>query len=187
MAFQQFRKFGATFTLAVASMAVAHAGTIFIAQGEFEDGSALSGTVTIDTVAGLFTDINLVAGAPTNLKFFTNISQGFDPTPGAFYTVFVSNLDGSFDFAFGLPVLSLIGYTGGPICSLATLSPPICLASNVVEVGPNIWSPYLSFGSLFQSSTDASAVPEPSYLSLLGPALAGLWITWQRSRSTQQA
>lgn len=147
-------------------------GAIFIAEGVFEDGSALSGTVTIDTAAGLFTAVDLIVGPPSNLTFSENLDQGSFGPP-LFYSVFVGNPAGTWDFYLGIELDSLVGYTGGPICSQET---PACIPSVLFNLVIDDFGPELVRGSF-------SPVPEPATAVLAGSALAGLWAIRRRRRA----
>lgn len=161
----------ATFTL-VSSISLASRAdaAVFVADGVFDDGSTLSGTVTIDTVAGLFTAINLVVGSPSSLAFGVNIDQGSFGAP-FFYSVFVSNIAGTYDFNFGIPLNSIVGYTGGSLCSLET--EPTCTTSTFKNLVTGDFGPDLVRGTLSQ-------VPEPATTALAGSVLVGLWAIRRR-------
>lgn len=153
-----------TFVLILVSFAPHADGALFTAQGLFDDGSALSGTVDIDTVAGVFTAINLVVGPP-NRVFSDNIQQSVE-SPPFYYSVFVQNTAATEDLGFGLELSSLVGYQGGPICSLFTLN---CVPSGLVDLSTGDFGATLSHGTF-------SPVPEPAAAALVGSALAGLWV-----------
>lgn len=161
----------ATFTL-VSSISLASRAdaAVFIADGLFQDGSTLSGTVTIDTVAGLFTAIDLVVGPPGNLTFGVNIDQGSFGAP-FFYSVFVQNVAATYDFNFAVPLDSIVGYTGGSLCSLET--EPTCLTSTFQNLITGEFGPDLVRGSLSQ-------VPEPATAALAASVLVGLWAIRRR-------
>ncbi len=159
--------------LAVAAISLSSTkadAAVFYASGIFEDGSVLSGTLTIDTIAGLITDSNLVVGPPSAFTFTVIVNQGDLPAP-FFYSVRVRNAGATEDFSFGLLTHSLVGYTGGEICSLAT---PTCSYSNLLNTGTNLAEPALSSGSL-------SDVPEPATVALVGTAVALLRLRRRRT------
>jgi hypothetical protein len=109
----------------------AKAGTImtFNESGTFEDGSSLSGTVTIDTTAGVPIAMNMTVGAPGSLVFDSS-AAGYqigalafsDPISGGTDTdLFLQNVfsqsgnEYQIVLVLMLPVPSLQGYTGGAL------------------------------------------------------------------------
>jgi hypothetical protein len=162
---------GLLIAVVIGLAAPAHAAIIFQATGVFADGSALSGTLTIDTVGGTITASNLVVGAPSAFTFINIIGQADSPAP-FFYSVQVRNAAATEDFDFGLPLHSLVGYTGGAICSSST---PSCVNSNLFNLAA-LNGPVLSSGSL----TSPNAVPEPGTIMLGGGSLIGLALIRRR-------
>jgi hypothetical protein len=140
---------------------VARADTIstFNAVGSFDDGSTLSGTVTIDTTAGTITGEDLVVSSPFSATFVDDIyGQGAN---GGEY-IFNSEADGAY-LILPLATGSLVGYTGGGFEWAAN-----------AERGPSthIQMTYLTSGDLEPEAP--SVTPEPSSIALLGTGLLGI-------------
>jgi len=139
----------------------ASADTIFNFNGTFQDGSALGGTMTVNTATGAIDGINLTVGSNT----FTFIQA---PTPELIGGSLFIQLTATSAFNFPIldifiPVTSLVGYNGGQLC----ISPTAGDCSNPTQWGANGTASYLTQGS-------SSAVPEPSSLILLTGGLIGL-------------
>jgi len=132
------------------------AAMIFDATGTTDFGNTLSGTVTIDTVLGMVTSMNLTsAGGSSSFNgTFSFSSQGTisgnvdfrSPGPVPFIDII-------------LPVSSLVGYSGG----------------NLVSGRPN-GSVILgvSVNTYFTSGSLTAETPEPASAVLIGASLLGL-------------
>ena len=147
---------------------VAHADTLFNASGIFDDGSILSGTVTIDTTTGSVTASNLFVSGADNFSF-TMIAGQSSTRFATEYFVGVRNASSTEDFNIDIPDGSsqnpLIGYNGGMLC---TPTAPCPSTSNLFNLTTN------TFGAGLTSGTLTAASPEPSSFLLLGTGLLGL-------------
>ena len=152
--------------------AFADSFTTFNINGTFTDGTTLSGTVTIDTTAGHITAANIWYSGDG--QWYTSLgSQGpYDvpPTPVA-YTAFIG-LAGSYS-EFGLSFTgtsaldSLVGYTGGNLCSQASpCSIPGESGNGVSDWFNGTRTVLLQSGSMTASAATGASVPEPSSLLL---------------------
>lgn len=102
-------------TMAVALPNLHAAVVVLNITGTLTDGSPISGTVTIDNTAGLATAVNVVVGAPTSLTFnLVDAQAQIGPTIYQIQAGLAAPLP---DFNITLPVASLVGYTGGTLCS----------------------------------------------------------------------
>ncbi len=146
---------------------VAPAQTTFAAAGVFEDGSILSGTLTIDTVTGVATALDLtIAGSHPDHFTLLNDFQVGDPGLGN-YGIVVRDIHSGDVLDIEIPSpdggTSLTGYSGGPLYSDANLWRGVAPLSAVSQQGvPLIDS--LASGSLVP-------IPEPGTLILLLSAL----------------
>jgi hypothetical protein len=139
----------------------AYAGTVTLnVTGSFFDGAALSGTITVDQSGGTVTAINLTVGAPESGTYNVIYSQGPSNTYGAYNVVVLASP------GVGLPEInlflvgtSLIGYTGGSLCSNQTpcTAPGISIASGLWR--SNDTSDSLSSGTVGGATTPTSSVP----------------------------
>jgi hypothetical protein len=148
----------------------------FAASGIFQDGSVLSGNVTIDTATGIVNAADLVVtGIP---EHFTTITvqrvwpQGPSPAPFLSEVIFHSAASiGSNELVFLFPPLSLIGYSGGILCGASTTCSD--------EFGNHYFSNLNHFDSGNGTSTnfieltsgELSSAPEPATFSLVIGAL----------------
>jgi hypothetical protein len=147
-----------------ASSAQANLIEDFQATGTFANGASLSGTLSIDTTAGVTTASNLTIGSPISAHI--TIVTGSEVSGGE-YILFLENsgfnptIVGTFDPLLDLyfNTVTLVNYVGGPLAtdSIAEF-PSGCCASRS----------NLSVGSL---SPAPPPVDEPRTLALLASAL----------------
>ena len=161
-------------TAILSTSLAAHADTLFNASGTFNDGSNLTGTVTIDTTSGSVTSVNLIVTGVSNFTFVDIVGQQPDRSPSQYF-VGVENAAGTEDFNFALPDSPtgnpLVGYTGGRICSDTS---PCSTTSNLYNLQTN------TFGSRLSTGTLTAATPEPSSILLLSTGLLAAAGTMKR-------
>jgi hypothetical protein len=137
-----------------------HASTIFDATGTTANGSTLSGTVTIDTIGGTVTALDLtMAGA-----FSFNVDSA-GPNTGVFESQYVIEADNGVSSApfidIFLPPATLAGYSGGNFCAGS------CALNSTTAAASGPPTSFIS-GSL------TAAAPEPASWMLMGAAMLGL-------------
>ena len=140
----------------------AHA-TVLTATGTFSNGSVLTGTVTIDPGIGVITASDLII---SGVGEFANIVSQFNFGPPVYYSAVINDTTQTDQLSLGLLADSLIGYTGGDLCSENTGA---CFASVYYPISNPIDEVTLVSGILHGGS---AAVPEPSSLCLSFSALA---------------
>jgi hypothetical protein len=150
----------------------AHAATIFNLTGTFQSGSTFTAgsEITIDTALGTITGLNIGISAPDTVAYtlasgvlLPLVSPGLEIEIGA-VTPFLNLL---------LPVSTLTGYTGGPLCTSGAGGCPG--ASALSPIGAR---DFLVSGSLTPAPT---ATPEVSSLSMA--VLGGLVLASVRRRA----
>lgn len=163
-----------TFCLFVTAGSQAIAGQIFeIENAVFLDGTKLTGTVTIDTVLGSVTAINLVETYPSSIGSIGNFVLSFTGYDAGDHLYEISsfanppfsyvNSSGTFHLIneIGLPVTTLVGYHGGKIVP-GSLSLGSSSLTNFID--PNGSSPGVAFihgDDLLNDGASLVPVPEP--------------------------
>jgi hypothetical protein len=138
-------------TLAAANSARADVTEVFNLFGEFDNGSTLSGTLTVDTTAGSATAIDAAADG-FEFKTITGQSSGLE------YTVNADTAGNAAQLSLVFGVHSLVGYGG------SSLSPDTHLgASNLLQGGG-------------ANPIESSPVPEPSTWALMIVGFAGVGV-----------
>jgi hypothetical protein len=143
----------------------------FNVSGTFVDGTALSGTITIDTAAGTVTAVNVTLGSP-DANTYTVIQTGVGSGAPSYYSIPL----GTAASPQGLPSLNLlipprttlVGYAGGALCSDS--APCSGVTSGVwLGVGNAV---ALTSGSLSTSGpTPPPSTPAPPTWALIGLAI----------------
>jgi hypothetical protein len=93
--------------------------TTFTAEGTFQDGATLGGTLTIDTSIGTVTAANLTVGGSYMLTLATIQSQA-EVSTGVYLVEVGETAIGLPQLALGIPVSSLVAYAGGDLLSQST-------------------------------------------------------------------
>jgi hypothetical protein len=159
----------------------ARADTIvtFNASGTYQDGGALSGTLTIDTTTGTITAADLTVGAPDSFTVTSLVSAytGYSSLEQAYSVDVVGSSDVP-QVILLLATSSLVGYDGSQIYGVDDLSPGN-YASDLTRV--DISHSLLESGTM--TSNAATPAPEPNTIALLGCGLLGLGLVYSRKRS----
>jgi hypothetical protein len=141
----------------LATSLIAHADTLstFNLNATTVSGGSAIGTVTLDATIGLFTSADITVMTQGGQFLFNGVPVA---SPG-YGTVWKDTLNNQ--FILSLPVSSLIGYTGGELCSVllrcgnSMFSLPSLFFANMT--GP-LNSDFVEAGTL----TLASSAPTPS-------------------------
>ena len=153
-----------------------HAGIIeFAATGVTQSGSTLSGDIFIDTTAGSVSSVSLSMSSPLSFTVSTFSSFGSGQATG----YYVLRADNGTTFPFidlDIPTATLVGYTGGNLCTVGSTCPNGISFSEASSTSNATTYGFVS-GSL-------TAVPEPASLALVGSSMLGL-AAWRRRRSAR--
>ena len=145
---------------------------IFDANATASNGADLTGTFTIDTVLGKVTAVDLFVSAPGS--FSTTVVGLQGPGGSGFYSFLTTG--GLFVppyLSLSFPVTTLIGYTGGALCT--TTSPCGGQYSGYQGSSGNV---------PFQSVTLTAETPEPVSAVLAGGGLLALGVLRRRRRNS---
>ncbi len=161
-------------TLCLAGQAKADVIVEFNASGRFQDGSSLSGTITIDTTIGTATAADLTVGTPGGMELDSASPNDFGVIPDLISTPssqtyeirLFARKQISLSFAreelinIILPVASLDGYSGGSI-ALGGGGLNSGYFNGFLSPQPGGLQSVLSIGEL---TADSTAVPEPTVI-----------------------
>ena len=153
---------------------IAHADTVFTVTGSFDNGAILSGTATINTSTGIVTAFDLSTTGAFVSGPYTTVDPGQGPFFGQYFvssTLSIFSIDLSFP-----PPGSLVGYTGGSLCSDVVSCFFISALNKTTTPTPST-----TFNLTSGSLTPQVATPEPSSLFLM---LAGAGLVSMRKRRT---
>ena len=146
----------------------------FVATGVTQSGSTLSGDVVIDTTAVSVSSLSLTMSSP--LSFTVSTFDSFGSGQASGYFVIRADNGTTFPFIYlDIPTATLVGYTGGSLCTVGSTCP------NGISYSEASTSNDTTSGFVSGSLTPA---PEPASLALVGSAMLGL-AAWRRRRSAR--
>jgi hypothetical protein len=152
--------------------------TLTLSGATFQTGATGSGFITIDDTYGLVTGGELIySGSPAPFPFLQVFGVPVQyPVGGIFEVVFHNSFSDQFSLA--IPETSLVGYMGGPLCTVIGDQPAACSVGSgpdshyISGVENSVMIDGMVDGSLgLESSTStgtAGVTPEPSSFVLLG-------------------
>jgi hypothetical protein len=166
------------------SASLVHADTIttFALDGfTFQSPATLTGTITIDVTTGITTGINATYTAGSLTDEFTVVRTTFlPPFLFGYPTMGSISVPANNFLQMSLPTSSLVGYTGGPVCTYPTgKNCPIVPVGDTQPMGWVIseFSTLTMESNFIQSGTldplPTTTTPEPSTFVLLGSGLIG--------------
>jgi MYXO-CTERM domain-containing protein len=175
MVFPLLRLIKATIWLSALAFLVpaSHASMIFDATATASNGADLTGTITIDTVLGKITAVDLSLSAPAS---FSTTVVGLQGPGGSGFYAFLTTA-GPFVppyLSLSFPVTNLIGYTGGVLCT--GISTCGAQSSGYVQASGSTIP--------FQSVTLTAEAPEPVSAVLAGGGLFALGLLRRRRRNS---
>jgi len=146
--------------------------TTFTVTGVTADSATISGDVIIDVTTGVVQSASVNASSPislTGLAFDSPDSQFYSGEYALFTTPGGVHSSASF-IELAIPVTTLIGYTGGSLCTGS------CGTTNsFAQNGTLAVNSFITSGSLTATTT-----PEPASVVLVGSALLGLFALRRR-------
>jgi PEP-CTERM motif len=176
----------ATLVFAVSSIA-AHADFVdtfavsITTGGGFLPTDTASGTLALNVTTGRWVSADVsyyYGGNPEDIVATFTTLDGYYPHSEFIYTFFLSDQNSNAPFSLALPVSSLVGYTGGSICSMESpCADGVSFTSAFAFPGSPSTDPYVESGSLtLISSVDppSAVTPEPSTFALVGTGLLSL-------------
>jgi len=176
----------ATLVFAVSSLA-AHADIVDTFAVSIKTGSGFlptdtaGGTLALDVTTGRWVSADVsyyYGGNPEDIVATFTTMDGYYPHSEFIYTFFLSDQNSDAPFSLALPVASLVGYTGGSICSMESpCADGVDFTSAFSFPGSPSTDPYVESGSLtLISSVDppSAVTPEPSTFALVGTGLLSL-------------
>jgi hypothetical protein len=164
------------------------ADTIFTAAGAVTAPGAvlgnaitISGTVSINVATGVIDAVALVSTSPLNslnldILFYQGVAAGMS------YELIPMAPSQSDELFLIFPTATLVGYAGGPLCSL-NYDPGTCSNIGLAELPHQIQPSQIGKLTDFILTPQSTPTPEPTTSLLLGTGLVALTVMgWRRKR-----
>jgi hypothetical protein len=164
------------------SPSLLHADTIttFALEGfTFESPATLTGTITIDVTTGITTGIDATYAAGSLTDQFTTVLSSSPPGQTGYASMQAVQNPSHDSLQFSFPTPSLVGYTGGVVCTYPTgKNCPFGIFDSMPPMGFEVsvfLTPMLEINHIQSGTLDpvSTTTPEPSTFVLLASGLAG--------------